>query len=118
VACPRQVHNKRVPRSKGQDHHVRPPKIEDRLFPGHWEGDLTKGEANASAVGTLVECTSCLLILVKLPHPKPASAANAINAFADKLLSIAVPMRQSMKYDQDREMARLKELVKATGIVV
>jgi IS30 family transposase len=128
VACLRQVHNKRVPRSKGQDRrgqipdmlsiHVRPPEIEDRQFPGHWEGDLIKGEANASAVGTLVERTSRLLMLVKLPHPKPASAANVLQAFTDRLLSIAVPMRQSMTYDQGREMARHKELAKATGIAV
>jgi IS30 family transposase len=98
--------------------HVRPPEIEDRQFPGHWEGDLIKGEGNASAVGTLVERTSRLVMLIKLPHPKPASAANVLQAFTDKLLSIAVPMRQSMTYDQGKEMARHKELAKATGIAV
>ena len=128
VACLRHTHNKRVPRSKGQDRrgqipdmlsiHVRPPEIEDRQFPGHWEGDLIKGEGNASAVGTLVERTSRLVMLIKLPHPKPASAANVLQAFTDKLLSIAVPMRQSMTYDQGKEMARHKELAKATGIAV
>lgn len=128
VACLRHAHNKRVARSKGQDRrgqipdmlsiHVRPPEIEDRQFPGHWEGDLIKGEGNASAVGTLVERTSRLVMLIKLPHPKPASAANVLQAFTNKLLSIAVPMRQSMTYDQGREMARHKELAKATGIAV
>ena len=128
IACLREAHNKRTPRSKGQDRrgqipdmlsiHVRPPEIEDRQFPGHWEGDLIKGAANASAVGTLVERTSRLLMLVKLPHPQPASAANVLQAFTDKLLSIAQPMRLSMTYDQGREMARHKELTAATKVAV
>jgi len=124
----RQAHNKRVPRSKGQDRrgqipdmdsiHVRPPEIEDRQFPGHWEGDLIKGEANGSAVGTLVERTSRLLMLVKLPQIKPASALNVLQGFTDKLLSVALPLRLSMTYDQGREMAMHKELSKRTGIAV
>lgn len=109
VACLRQAHNKRLPRSKGQDRrgqipdmlniHVRPPEVEDRQFPGHWEGDLIKGEPNASAVGTLVERTSRLLMLVKLPHPKPASAVSVLQAFTEKLNSIAKPMRKTLTYD-------------------
>ena len=128
IATLRHAHNKRVPRSKGQDRrgqipnmvsiHLRPPEVEDRQFPGHWEGDLIKGAANASAVGTLVERTSRLVMLVKLPEFQPASAANVLQAFTDKLLSIAAPMRQSMTYDQGREMAMHKELSKRTGIAV
>lgn len=76
-----QGHDYRVPLSKGTDRrwqipdmrsiHLRPPATEDRQFPWPLVGDLIKGEANASAVGTLVECSSRLLMLVKLPHPKP-----------------------------------------------
>jgi len=128
IACLRHAHNKRVPRSKGQDRrghipdmlsiHVRPPEIEDRQFPGHWECDLIKGEGNASAVGTLVERSSRLLILVKLPHPKPASAANVLQAFTDKRNAIAQPMRKTLTYDQGREMALHKKLTAQTGVAV
>ncbi len=128
IACLRQSRNKRVPRSKGADRrgqipdmlsiHMRPPEIEDRQFPGHWEGDLIKGAGNASAVGTLVERTSRLLILVKLPHPKPASATNVLQAFTDKLNGIAEPMRKSLTYDQGREMALHKKLTEQTGMAV
>ena len=128
IACLRQAHNKRVPRSKGVDRrwqipdmlsiHLRPPEIEDRQFPGHWEADLIKGEANASAVGTLVERSSRLLMLVKLHLPKPASAANVLQAFNDKLNSIAQPMRKSMTYDREREMAMHAKLSEQTGIAV
>ena len=128
IATLRHAHNKRLPRSKGKDRrgqipdmlsiHVRPPEIEDRQFPGHWEGDLIKGEGNASAVGTLVERTSRLVMLVKLPEFKPARATNVLQAFTDKLLGIAQPMRLSMTYDQGREMSMHKKLSEQTGIAV
>jgi IS30 family transposase len=127
-ACLRMARAKRWPRSKGEDRrgqmadllsiHVRPPEIEDRQFPGHWEGDLIKGKLNASAVGTLVERNTRLLILVKLPHPHPASAAHVLQAFTDKLISIAQPMRKTLTYDRGKEMAYHRALTAATGMAV
>lgn len=128
IACLRMARAKRWPRSKGEDRrgqmadllsiHVRPPEIEDRQFPGHWEGDLIKGKLNASAVGTLVERNTRLLILVKLPHPHPASAAHVLQAFTDKLISIAQPMRKTLTYDRGKEMAYHRALTAATGMAV
>ncbi len=128
IACLRMARAKRWPRSKGEDRrgqiadalsiHVRPPEVEDRQFPGHWEGDLIKGALNASAVGTLVERSTRLLMLVKLPHPQPASAVHVLQAFTDKLISIARPMRKTLTYDRGKEMSLHRELALATGMAV
>jgi IS30 family transposase len=61
-------------------------------------------------LGTLVERTSRLLMLFKLRNPKQASAANVLQAFADKLVSIAQLLRQTLTYDHGREMALHKQL--------
>ena len=128
VSCLRMARAKRWPRSRGQDRrgqmadllsiHIRPPEIEDRQLPGHWEGDLIKGLGNASAVGTLVERTTRLLMLVKLPHPHPATAAHVLQAFTDKLNAIAQPLRRSLTYDRGKEMAHHQQLTANTGVAV
>jgi IS30 family transposase len=128
IACLRLARTKRWPRSRGEDRrgqitdllsiHVRPPAVEDRQFPGHWEGDLIKGAGNLSAVGTLVERSTRLLMLVKLPHPNPATAAHVLQAFTDKLNGIAQPMRQTLTYDRGREMAHHQQLTANTGVAV
>ena len=128
VACLRMARATRWPRSRGVDRrgqmadllsiHVRPPEVNDRQLPGHWEGDLIKGQANASAVGTLVERTTRLLMLVKLPHPNPASAAHVLQAFTDKLTGIAQPMRKTLTYDRGKEMSYHPQLTQNTGMAV
>ena len=125
MACLRQNRPKRMPRSRGQDRrgriaemvsiHVRPPEVDDRIMPGHWEGDLIKGSGNKSAVAVLVERVSRAVMLAKMPD---ASAASALQAFTDKLQSLQEPLRQTLTYDQGREMSRHAELTEATGVRV
>ena len=125
IALLRQGKSTRRPRSAGSDRrgqipgmlsiHVRPPEVNDRVIPGHWEGDLIKGAGNQSAVGVLVERSTRLVLLCKMPD---ASADSALAAFTNKLRQIAQPMRQTLTYDQGKEMARHKELAQALGMRV
>ena len=125
VACLRQGRSTRLPRTRGTDRrgqipdmvsiHVRPPEVEDRVMPGHWEGDFIKGAGNQSSVGVLVERTSRLVLLAKMVD---ATAASALAGFSAKLNSVAEPMRQSLTYDQGKELSRHKDLTARTGVAV
>src|SRR5699024_4304239 len=50
----------------------RPPEVEDRTVPGHWEGDLIIGKMGRSAIGTMVERSSRAVSLIHLPHDHTA----------------------------------------------
>src|SRR5471032_3246842 len=123
IACLRHGRSTRMPRTRGADRrgqipdmvsiHVRPPEVDDRVMPGHWEGDFIKGAGNQSSVGVLVERTSRLVLLAKM---EDATAESALAGFSAKLNSIVAPLRQSLTYDQGKEMSRHKELAAATGV--
>jgi IS30 family transposase len=125
ISLLRQGHAKRRPRARGQDRrgqipdmvslHVRPPEIEDRLIPGHWEGDLIKGARNQSSVGTLVERSSRLVLLARMDG---ATADAAFEGFTSSLNRVHGSMRKTLTYDQGKEMSRHKDLTAATGVTV
>lgn len=91
----------------------RPQEVEGRLVPGHWEGDLILGAGGASAVGTLVERTTRLVVLVQMPTRKADVAASA---FAGALNAIPAPLRQTLTYDQGKEMAGHQGLAAETSM--
>jgi IS30 family transposase len=93
----------------------RPQEIDQRIVPGHWEGDLIKGAMNRSRVGTLVERTTLFVALVKLEDGRAETTAQG---FAGILNRFHSPMRLSLTYDQGREMARHQWLEQQTGIKV
>ena len=118
-------HAKRRPRARGEDRrgkipdmvsiHDRPPEVDERLIPGHWEGDLIKGAYNRSAVGTLVERTTLFTVLSRMSD---ASAEAALEGFSHVLNRIEAQKRLSLTYDQGREMAEHQQLTEATGVKV
>ena len=118
-------HAKRRPRARGDDRrgripdmvsiHDRPPEVEERLIPGHWEGDLIKGAQNRSAVGTLVERTTLFTVLSRMDN---ASAEAALSGFSHVLNRIEAQRRLLLTYDQGREMAAHQRLTAATGVKV
>lgn len=91
----------------------RPAEIEGRLVPGHWEGDIILGARGASAIGTLVERTTRYVILVRMPTRKADVAACA---FAGALNAIPACLRQTLTYDQGKEMAAHELLALSTGM--
>ncbi len=95
--------------------HLRPPEVEKREFPGHWEGDLIKGKNNASAVGTLVELKSGYLILAKM---NDATATSAVEGFSAALNRMPLAVRKSLTYDQGREMTQHAKVTQNTGVAI
>ena len=89
--------------------------MEERLIPGHWEGDLIKGAHNRSAVGTLVERATLFTVLSRMDD---ASAEAALAGFSHVLNRIEAQKRRSLTYDQGREMAEHQRLTAATGVKV
>ena len=118
AACLRRHHRTRKPRRRGvaatqgklQDMVLvdqRPPEVENRLIPGHYEGDLILGAGNRSAVGVLVERTSRYTFLCHLPEK---DATSVREAFTRKLEVLPAPLLKSLTYDQGKEMAEHKLL--------
>jgi len=93
----------------------RPKEVENRIIPGHWEGDLIIGKNNRSALGTLVERTTRTTILIPV---KSREAEIVAKAFAKEVKKLPQQMKLSMTYDQGREMAQHKLFTKITGVKV
>lgn len=125
LAALRQARQARRPRSRGTDRRGqlsnmtliadRPPEVASRLVPGHWEGDLLKGARNGSAVGTLVERTTRLVLLAKM---NGTDAASAYQGFTKKLRPVPAPLRKTLTYDRGKEMAAHERLAQRLAIQV
>lgn len=92
----------------------RPPQVEDRAVPGHWEGDLLEG-SGGSAIATLVERKSGFTLLVKV-HGKQADGLST--ALARHVVKLPAELRRSLTWDRGLEMAHHKAFTVATDVAV
>ena len=92
----------------------RPPEVEDRAVPGHWEGDLLCG-SNNSQIATLVERHTRYAMLVRVPSKDTKTVINALIKQAHKLPR---ELYKSLTWDRGKEMAEHKRFSLATDIEV
>jgi len=92
----------------------RPPEVDDRAVPGHWEGDLILGAGQKSAIGTLVERTTRFVMLLHLPHDHGALAVQ--EAMVAKMAVLPWILRKTLTWDQGSEMANHAQIAAATDL--
>ena len=94
---------------------ARPAEAADRAVPGHWEGDLLLGSGN-SALATLVERSSRLTILVRLPDGR--SSEPVLSALAERIVTLPQQLVRSLTWDQGKEMALHAQFTIDTGLQI
>ncbi|WP_455754089.1 IS30 family transposase [Streptomyces goshikiensis] len=95
--------------------HQRPAEVNDRKTEGHWEGDLIigQGQGQGPAIGTLVEWTTRYVQLIHLPHGWKAPQVR--NAIATQTAHLPEQFRQTLTWDQGRELTLHEEIEAFTG---
>lgn len=94
----------------------RPPDIEDRALPGHWEGDLIIGKDHKSAIGTLVERATRYVLLMHLPYGRTPELVR--DALITTVQALPAHLWRSLTWDQGTEMHRHHEFTIATNVPV
>ena len=92
----------------------RPPSVEDRAVPGHWEGDLLAGKRN-SYIATLVERRSRFVMLVRLPGKNTQSVVQALTR---RVRALPTGLMASLTWDRGMELAAHRRFSVATDVRV
>jgi IS30 family transposase len=92
----------------------RPPEVEDRAVPGHWEGDLLSASRNTH-VATLVERSSRFVMLVQL---RGKDTESVVAALGEQVRRLPSTMMATLTWDRGPEMAAHKKFTVATHVAV
>ncbi|MEO7862498.1 MAG: IS30 family transposase [Nitrospirales bacterium] len=89
--------------------------VATRTVPGHLDGDLIKGTPNGSAIGTLVERTTRLVILSRMDG---TDATSACKGFIKELWHVPTLLRKPVTDDRWKEMAEHEPLAQRLAIQI
>lgn len=92
----------------------RPPSVEDRAVPGHWEGDLIAG-SNNTYIATLVERHSRYVMLARV---EDRCTDTVIDALIKQSRKLPAELYKSLTWDRGTELAGHKNFTLATDIDV
>jgi len=92
----------------------RPPAVEDRAVPGHWEGDLLAGSKNTHIV-TLVERQSRFVQLIKVSGK---DSETVVRALTQHVQCLPERLMESLTWDRGTEMAKHQLFTVATDVAV
>ena len=93
----------------------RPPEVDSRAVPGHWEGDLLMG-GRTSAIATLVERQTRYLQLIALPEGP--GAIQVCEALKRSIRTLPAQLRRSLTWDQGKEMSEHRRFSVESGVEV
>jgi IS30 family transposase len=93
----------------------RPPEVDERAVPGHWEGDLLMG-GPTSAIATLVERQTRYCQLVALPDG--SGAVEVCEALEQSITTLPAQLRRSLTWDQGSEMSEHRRFSVESGVEV
>jgi transposase, IS30 family len=93
----------------------RPMVVDERIEPGHWEGDSIVSRKSLVGLNTLVERISGLVKISKINNGTGVETAKVVT---DCLRNIPEPMRKSLTVDNGSENAGHQNITESLGLAV